>query len=119
MAEALDYPLIGQFLAIATWFSARLAVQDQRQTLTYGELRARVECAVAGLHAQFPDAATDPAPIALYFDHETDYVVAILAALWLGHPYVPLDPAFPDERMTISSHPGRRFAERCPSGAHC
>jgi amino acid adenylation domain-containing protein len=106
-AEALEYPLIGQFLAIATWFSERLAVQDHRQALSYGVLRTQVERTVAGLQTLLPDAPAEPAPIALYFDHDTDYVVAILAALWLGHPYVPLDPAFPDERNArILTHSG-------------
>lgn len=45
--------------------------------------------------------------IAIYIDHTPEMIIATLAAAALGLPYIPLDPAYPDERIEyILDHAG-------------
>lgn len=39
-------------------------------------------------------------PIGVLCDRSEDLVTALLACLWSGYPYIPMDPKFPDERLT-------------------
>ena len=74
---------------------ARLACIAGGESLTYAELRARIDAHAAALRARGIgangivafDAARGPETIAL-----------MLATLHVGAAYLPLDPALPDER---------------------
>ena len=70
-------------------------VSDDR-TLTYGELRARSDALAAHLAERFGD---DRAPIAALGHREPEMLIAFLGAVKSGRPYVPLDTAFPQQRI--------------------
>ena len=66
------------------------------RTLTYGELRARSDALAAHLAERFGD---DRAPIAALGHREPEMLIAFLGAVKSGRPYVPLDTAFPRQRI--------------------
>ncbi|MFE3223297.1 non-ribosomal peptide synthase/polyketide synthase [Nocardia sp. NPDC059228] len=69
---------------------------EQRQTLTYGELSARVNRLARWLIARGVGARDT---VALALPRSADLVVAIYAVLETGAAYVPIDPAQPGERI--------------------
>ncbi|MER5635515.1 amino acid adenylation domain-containing protein [Kitasatospora sp. NPDC002227] len=80
--------------------------------LTYGELEQRANRLA---HRLLAAGAGARQPVAVLADRRTALVVALLATLKAGAVYLPLDPAYPDERLTdILSTAGARFvlAER-------
>jgi D-alanine--poly(phosphoribitol) ligase subunit 1 len=70
-------------------------VSDDR-TLTYGELHARSDALAAHLAERF---GHDRAPIAALGHREPEMLIAFLGAVKSGRPYVPLDTAFPQQRI--------------------
>ncbi|MGF1514963.1 MAG: amino acid adenylation domain-containing protein [Elainellaceae cyanobacterium] len=74
----------------------QVALRDQQQQLTYAELNARANQVARLLVAQriAPDT-----PVGLCFERSLDQVVALLAVLKAGGAYLPLDPAYPQERL--------------------
>ncbi|MGP9022683.1 amino acid adenylation domain-containing protein [Streptomyces sp. BR1] len=73
------------------------AVRDGRQTLTYAELADRVGVLVAAIREQCPASA--PIRIGLHLGRTVDLVAVVLAVTAAGHVYVPLDPAYPVQRL--------------------
>ena len=71
----------------------RVAVKCLDRTVSYAELNNWADRVGAWLAAQ------GTAPVALLFERSIEYVVAILAALKAGRPYVPLDPAMPGAHL--------------------
>ena len=74
----------------------RSAVVFEGQVLSYGELALRGGV-LAGLLA-----ARGVGPerrVGLYLERSPEMVVALLAVLWSGAAYVPLEPEHPDERL--------------------
>ncbi|HYX25228.1 MAG TPA: condensation domain-containing protein, partial [Thermoanaerobaculia bacterium] len=68
-------------------------------TLTYGELDARANRLARHLLA----AGVRPGDlVALRFERSAELVVAILAVLKAGAGYLPLDPAYPAERLAFA-----------------
>jgi D-alanine--poly(phosphoribitol) ligase subunit 1 len=65
-------------------------------TLTYGELRRRSDVLAAHLAERFGD---DRAPIAVLGHREPEMLIAFLGAVKSGRPYVPIDTAFPQQRI--------------------
>jgi len=48
-------------------------------------------------------------PVGIFLDSTPELIIAILAAAALGHPYVPLDPTYPEARnQYITNHAGIR-----------
>jgi len=69
----------------------------REETLTYAELDARVN-QMANLlisHGVLPDT-----PIAVCLDRSVEIVVSLLGILRAGGAYVPIDPAYPIERLS-------------------
>jgi len=66
------------------------------RTLTYGELRRRSDALAAHLAERFGD---DHAPIAVLGHREPEMLIAFLGAVKSGRPYVPIDTAFPPQRV--------------------
>ncbi|MET0498207.1 MAG: amino acid adenylation domain-containing protein [Steroidobacteraceae bacterium] len=64
--------------------------------LTYADLNARANQLAHALRAAGVTAET---PVAICLDRSLDLVVAILAVLKSGGAYVPIDPAYPTERI--------------------
>ena len=65
--------------------------------LSYEELRARSDALAARLAVLLP---FDRSPIAVLGHKEPELLVAFLAAVKAGHPYVPLDTSLPAARIT-------------------
>ncbi len=74
------------------------------QALTYGELDRRAAALAAALAARGvgPDVA-----VALCIAPSLDMAVAVLAVLAAGGAYLPLDPAYPRERLAAMLEDGR------------
>jgi len=83
-----------------------LAVAHDGQSLTYAELNAR-----ANQLARFMRAAITAEPtqtevcatpmVGICLERSIDMVVAVLAALKAGTAYVPLDPTYPTDRLSL------------------
>jgi D-alanine--poly(phosphoribitol) ligase subunit 1 len=65
-------------------------------TLTYGELRRRSDALALYLTERLGDAR---APIAALGHREPEMLIAFLGAVKSGRPYVPIDTAFPQQRI--------------------
>jgi len=73
-----------------------VAVSDDRTALTYADLWERV----GGLAARLAARGAGPdRPVAVYLPRGVDVVAALLAVWRTGAAYVPVDPAYPDERI--------------------
>lgn len=68
--------------------------------IDYGTLRQRVS-RLAGYLAQHGAGRGDR--IGLWVDDSPETIVALLAILWCGAAYVPLDPGYPQERLAWMS----------------
>ncbi|WP_437314681.1 amino acid adenylation domain-containing protein [Sorangium sp. So ce385] len=75
---------------------ARDAVRDQHGSLTYAELARRAGALAAAIRELCPESG---ARIGLHLGRTADLVVAVLAVTATGDTYVPLDPAYPSERL--------------------
>lgn len=72
------------------------AVTHAGRTWRYGELAARVEAIAAGLRAR----AVGPGQIvAVLGERSAELLAALLGVLAAGAAYLPLDPAFPEDRL--------------------
>ncbi len=73
-----------------------IALIDERQSLTYGELNVRANRLAHHLRRSGvgPDAR-----VAICLERSVEMVVALLGVLKAGGAYVPLDPAYPLERL--------------------
>lgn len=80
----------------ATQLPDALAVSDGAQSLTYGELEVRANRLAHWLQAQ---GVTPGAAIGIQARRDVAFVVALLACWKAGAAYVPLDPAYPAERL--------------------
>lgn len=74
-----------------------LAVHDGINSLTYHQLNSAARKFAGVLSARGVEAGT---AVGLLLPHGIQSVVAQLAVWWAGGHYVPLDPAYPDERIT-------------------
>ena len=98
VATAGPSTMHGAVLAVATGDPAAIAARDEEGELSYGELDRRSARLAAALVAY---GAGPDRPVALAMPRSTGLLVAMLAALRAGAPYVPLDPAQPDARLAV------------------
>jgi len=75
----------------------RIALVGQDRSLTYRELDEQTMALAARLRAQITDGPG--AHVAIYLPRSVDMVLAIIAVLRAGFCYIPLDPAYPRERL--------------------
>ncbi|MEG0007020.1 MAG: amino acid adenylation domain-containing protein [Aeromonas sp.] len=73
-----------------------LAVSDEARSLNYGALEAEANRLAHWLLAQ---GVTPGAAIGLQAKRESAFVIGLLACWKVGAAYVPLDPAYPAERL--------------------
>ncbi|HEV7786357.1 MAG TPA: amino acid adenylation domain-containing protein, partial [Thermoanaerobaculia bacterium] len=73
-----------------------VAVTCEGRSLSYAELNARANHLARRLRAA---GVAPEVPVAVAFGRSLDLVVALLAVLKAGGFYVPLDPAYPRERL--------------------
>ncbi|HEV2736741.1 MAG TPA: condensation domain-containing protein, partial [Longimicrobiaceae bacterium] len=75
---------------------AAVALVHARESLTYAELDARANRLAHHLRAH---GAGPEARVGIFLERTPDLVVSLLATLKAGAAYVPLDPAYPRERL--------------------
>lgn len=80
---------------VARW-PQRIAVKSATQQLSYAQLGAK--CAHLA-HTIVESLGCDEEPVALLFDQGVPMIAAMLGVLAAGKIWVPLDPAFPRERL--------------------
>ncbi|MFC0212779.1 amino acid adenylation domain-containing protein, partial [Paenibacillus chartarius] len=74
----------------------RIAVSYRGEELTYRELNERSNRLARTLRER---GAAPNTPVALLFQRSVEMVVGILGVLKAGAAYVPIDPAYPEERI--------------------
>lgn len=84
------------FEAVVAATPDAVAVEDAGRTLTYAELDARANRLAHALRARSAGAG---ARVGLYLPRSADAVVALLGVLKSGAAYVPVDPAYPRDRI--------------------
>jgi amino acid adenylation domain-containing protein/non-ribosomal peptide synthase protein (TIGR01720 family) len=89
--------------SIAARFAARvratpdaLAVETALHRWTYADLDARANRVA---NALLRVCGAGPARVALFLDHDAPMLAGVLGALRAGTTYLPLDPAYPPERV--------------------
>ena len=75
----------------------RIAVKSGTHTLTYAMLNRAANRMARSILTQRPPGEE---PIALLLEHGAPVIIALLGVLKVGKIYVPLDPAYPHERIT-------------------
>jgi amino acid adenylation domain-containing protein len=88
--------LHGRFAAQAQRFAERVAATDEAGSLTYARLDARSSQLARYLRGR---GVGPEVRVGLCLDRGLEMVVAILGVLKAGAAYVPLDPAYPAERL--------------------
>ncbi|MGE5291010.1 MAG: amino acid adenylation domain-containing protein [Micromonosporaceae bacterium] len=116
-AVAVDGPptLHEAILRAAQRFGSAVAVRDEDGELTYAELAGRSQRMAAALARR---GAGPGRPVGLLMPRSTGLIVAILAALRTGAPYVPLDPDHPEARLTLIAADCRPAVIVTHRGAH-
>ena len=75
----------------------RLAVKSRDQTLTYAVLNQMANRVARAIQAR---CGVGEEPIALLFEQGAPAIAALLGVLKVGKFYVPLDPSYPQARLT-------------------
>ncbi|MET0850232.1 MAG: amino acid adenylation domain-containing protein, partial [Candidatus Rokuibacteriota bacterium] len=104
---ALGRSIPERFEEIARRHAHRPAVRRGEERITYGALDRAASRAAAGIRARGDAAGT---PIALLLERDIPQVVATLAVLKAGGIYVPLDAAFPEDRLRAAVEDARPAA---------
>jgi amino acid adenylation domain-containing protein len=103
--------------------ASALAVIDSRSSISYGELNERSNrlARYLGSRGVIPGSL-----VAVLLDRSVEYVVAIVAIVKAGAAYIPLDPAYPDERLALIMRDGvplvlttERYAGKLPPRVDC
>ncbi|MBB4911643.1 non-ribosomal peptide synthetase [Actinophytocola algeriensis] len=88
-----------RFERVATATPDAVAIESDDRVVTYGELRRQVEHVARVLERQYDVDGGDV--VAVSIEPSVDAVVAILAVQRCGAAYLPVDPAYPDERRAF------------------
>ena len=94
--ESLLWPISRCFEEQVRRHGGRTAVKDGRREFRYDALNRAANRAAHCLLAQ-RSRATEP--VAVFAEQGASAIIALLAALKAGRPYVPLDPTSPRERI--------------------
>ena len=87
------------FAAEAQRYPGRAALACEGEVVSYGELDRRSNRLAHHLQAL---GVRPDTPVGLCLERTPELVVAILAVLKTGAPYVPLDPAYPEARIAFA-----------------
>jgi natural product biosynthesis luciferase-like monooxygenase protein len=93
-----DATVDSQFRARAARTPHLPAVTCSGSTLSYDELQQAVEAFAQRLTEA---GATPHSLVGIALERDIDLLVAVLAVLTVGAAYVPLDPGYPQERLTF------------------
>ncbi|HEX7643460.1 MAG TPA: amino acid adenylation domain-containing protein [Noviherbaspirillum sp.] len=88
--------VLDMFAALVRQQPAAIAVEYQRQGLSYAELERQSNRLAQLLRSQGVDRET---LVALCLERSSASIVALLAILKAGGCYLPLDPAYPEQRL--------------------
>jgi amino acid adenylation domain-containing protein len=113
-AEVRSLP--AAFRHVAQRHTARIAVTDGDTRLTYGRLDASSD----RLAARLADCGLRPGePVGILIDRTVRTPVAILGLLKAGCAYVPLDPAYPEQRLRhVAEDTGLHLLVGAAAAAH-
>src|SRR5262249_26094691 len=75
-----------------------IAIAQEDRQLSYGELNARANRLA---HYMREIGAGPDSRVALCLDKSLEMIVGLLAVLKAGAAYVPLDPAYPSQRLSL------------------
>ena len=92
----MSRPLHSGFLRSTELFSARTAIEVEGRRLTYQQLFTRAASIAAALQKRAP--AAEPPLTAVFAHRSLTAFAGVLAALFRGHGYVPLNRTFPSDR---------------------
>ena len=92
-------PVVRLFAERACRAPLALAVVDGDGTLSYGDLDRRAGALAALLRLR--GVGSEAPLVAVCCERSADLVVAVLAVLEAGGAYLPLDPAYPAERLSF------------------
>jgi amino acid adenylation domain-containing protein len=92
---AVSDSLIGGFLKSCEQYPDHTALEVDGEALTYAELRTEVEALAALIRSGDPDG---PPLCAVYAYRSKTAYVGVLASLYAGRGYVPLNRTFPTDR---------------------
>lgn len=111
VAEKKDYgsllTLSGLFRKSCSDFPELPAISFAKEVISYGDLAQKVDICIAHLSTI---GLENREPVGIFLDNTPELIIAILAAASLGHPYVPLDPTYPKERIRyINEHAEIRY----------
>ncbi|MDY7096364.1 MAG: amino acid adenylation domain-containing protein, partial [Acidobacteriota bacterium] len=93
-----DTSLVEPFLRRAAEEPAAPALVWSGEVLSYGELAARSGALAAELQRRGVAAES---PVGICLERSPNLVVSVLAVLAAGGTYVPLDPAYPEDRLAF------------------
>ncbi|MBW3694979.1 amino acid adenylation domain-containing protein [Vibrio sp. T187] len=91
-----------------------IALKHQHSSVTYQELDSRSDCIAQFLLDQ---DLTDKSPIGVLMDRSVDMIVAMMAVLKSGSPFLPLDPDYPVERLSYMLQDSKAELVLCRSGS--
>lgn len=92
-----DQTLIDLFRQQVGKFPEKEALKDDFRSYTYSELNILSDQIAAYLTATYGKEVK--APISVLLERSANMVAVLLGILKSGRPYIPLDPAFPEERL--------------------
>lgn len=98
--EVLDYQATGIHHAVhlqALKTPDAIAIRCQNRQLDYQTLSRSVDALAANLRAQ---GISTEQPVAVYMHRNCDMLISLLAVMQAGGFYVPLDPAYPEARIS-------------------
>lgn len=97
-AEGIERTVADELMDIAQRFPDRIAVVDDAQQWTFGELMARC----SDIAEKIKNCGVNSGgTVAIAVERSAHSVVALLGALWAGVRYVPLDLTHPDGRLRV------------------
>ncbi len=75
-----------------------IAIQDDRSLITYRELNEKANQLARHLHHS---GAIEGSVVGVCIERSTDLLVALMAVMKAGCTYIPLDPIYPKDRLTL------------------
>jgi|SRR5690554_1386670 len=100
IGELFSASVMDRFKAIVASSPDKIAVKSPIKEITYAELDNRAEDLARAIIERQNEYSAKQHYVALLFDHGVDMVVALLATLKSGLAYLPLDAAYPVDRLT-------------------
>ncbi|MEO5561986.1 MAG: amino acid adenylation domain-containing protein, partial [Chitinophagaceae bacterium] len=89
--------IIDLFNEQANWVADRVALVHEGRQLTYRELDEQSNQLA---HYLLQKGISKEMPVPVCFDRSVELIISILAILKAGAAYVPIDPAYPQERIS-------------------